>query len=415
MASNFYVAIKNKEATIYAAWEECKKHQKAKGGVCKGFTTSEQAIAWAREKGADLKPEDIPDYCLYCEPVISFPVVKKHIMPIVKDNEIRIFTDGSCLSNPGGPGGFGSMILLPDGTEVQISGREVRTTNNRMELMAALSALDYVEQNCISDMITDIAVVTDSRYLQNAFDKKWIKRWKTNGWVTSTGSPVQNQDLLEILDWLVDKLNVRFIWVKSHNGNKLNETVDRLAVEEAKKAARECNFPLECDAELGIVLPKNSSFNREVNETKKKDRIEKILTSIKEAENKGTVAKSASVEKEEDDTFSFPLTYRSLSMGKQKNFNGKKRKNIKPLNPTGNTVRRASLRVELQDDSMRIIPITAKQNELINLILGIDAQDDSMSLKMFDDKTLEKILVADKNPLPILLKNYKRPFFRKEH
>ena len=87
----------------------------------------------------------------------------------------------------------------------------------------------------------------------------------------------------------------------------------------------------------------------------------------------------------------------------------------KSVNPTGNTVRRASLRVELQDDSMRIIPITAKQNELINLILGIDAQDDSMSLKMFDDKTLEKILVADKNPLPILLKNYKRPFFRKEH
>ena len=414
MASNFYVAIKNKEATLYAAWEECKKHQKLKGGVCKGFNSFEEANAWAKEKGVTLQREDIPDYYLYCEPVISLPVIKKHIMPIVKENEIRIFTDGSCLSNPGGPGGFGSMILLPDGTEVQISGREVRTTNNRMELMAALSALDYIEQIEISDIVTDIAVITDSRYLQNIFDKKWIKRWKSNGWVTSTGSSVQNQDLLELLDWLVEKVNVRFIWIKSHNGNKLNEAVDRLAVEEAKKAARECGFPLDCEAELGITLPKSSSFNREQESKNPKDRIDKILTSIKENENGKTVAKSTTVTAEEE-SFSFPLSYRNLSMGKQKTFNGKKRKNAKSLNPTGNTVRRVSLRVELQDDTMRIIPITAKQNELINLILGIDAQDDSMSLKMFDDKTLEKILVADKNPLPMLLKKYKRPFFRKEN
>lgn len=139
-------------------------------------------------------------------------------------NEIVIYTDGGCHGNPG-PGGWGAVII--EGNDItQLSGGEPDTTNNRMELSAAIKALEAVFNR--EDLRTgEINVFSDSQYVKNGITS-WIKNWKKNGWKTAAKKPVLNKDLWVRLDELYNALNVSWQWVKGHAGVKYNEMCDQL-------------------------------------------------------------------------------------------------------------------------------------------------------------------------------------------
>ena len=149
-------------------------------------------------------------------------------MPHDVPEPVVIHTDGSCLSNPG-PGGW-AAILRWQGNERELIGSEPDTTNNRMELMAAIMGLNAVTRPMLVDLHTD------SRYVMNGV-QDWMPRWKANGWKTAAKKPVANQDLWQQLDEAVIRHQVRWHWVKGHAGNPLNERCDVLARRAAKAIA----------------------------------------------------------------------------------------------------------------------------------------------------------------------------------
>lgn len=136
--------------------------------------------------------------------------------------EIDIYTDGACSGNPG-PGGWG-VVLIYQENKKELSGYQPETTNNRMELFAAIQGLSALKESCI------VNLYSDSSYLVNAFEKQWIEKWQRNGWKTSTKSPVENQDLWKLLLIHVRKHQVRFIKVKGHSDNQYNNRCDEMAV-----------------------------------------------------------------------------------------------------------------------------------------------------------------------------------------
>jgi len=140
---------------------------------------------------------------------------------------IEIYTDGACSGNPG-PGGWGALIL-DGGDEREICGGEAQTTNNRMEMLAAIEALRAVPDN------KPVRLYTDSQYLKNGITQ-WIAGWKRNGWRTSAKKPVKNKDLWEALDTLVAGRTIDWRWVKGHAGDAGNERADELARQGAVKA-----------------------------------------------------------------------------------------------------------------------------------------------------------------------------------
>lgn len=133
---------------------------------------------------------------------------------------VEIFTDGACSGNPG-PGGWGA-VLRWRGNERELSGGEKETTNNRMELMAAISALEALERP------STLTVVTDSAYVKGGITA-WLHGWKRNGWKTSTRKPVKNEDLWRRLDDAQARHSVDWKWVKGHAGHPENERADALA------------------------------------------------------------------------------------------------------------------------------------------------------------------------------------------
>lgn len=139
--------------------------------------------------------------------------------------EVTIHTDGSCLGNPG-PGGW-AAVLRTKNRKKEISGSEPLTTNNRMELTAVINALKALKQRC------KITLITDSKYLHDALNKGWLKKWQNNNWQTSAKKPVKNQDLWEALAPLLDRHNCQILWTKGHAGNAGNERCDQLARNEA--------------------------------------------------------------------------------------------------------------------------------------------------------------------------------------
>ncbi len=143
-------------------------------------------------------------------------------------DQVEIFTDGSCLGNPG-PGGWG-VILRWRGTEKMLHGGTLNTTNNRMELMAAIKGLESL--TCASDAI----LTTDSRYVMQGITE-WIHSWKKRNWLTSAKKPVKNKDLWIRLDKALVGHEVEWHWVKGHSGHIDNERVDELAVQGAKEVA----------------------------------------------------------------------------------------------------------------------------------------------------------------------------------
>ena len=136
--------------------------------------------------------------------------------------EIDIYTDGACSGNPG-PGGWG-VVLIYQENKKELSGYQPETTNNRMELFAAIQGLSALKESCV------VNLYSDSSYLVNAFEKHWIEKWQPNRWKTSTKSPVENQDLWKLLLIHVRKHQVRFIKVKGHSDNQYNNRCDEMAV-----------------------------------------------------------------------------------------------------------------------------------------------------------------------------------------
>ena len=133
---------------------------------------------------------------------------------------VVIYTDGACRGNPG-PGGWGALVR-DGGAERELSGAENETTNNRMELTAAIMALQSLPDGTAGDLYTD------SEYVMKGLNE-WLSSWKARGWKTAAKKPVKNQDLWQALDAANARHRIRWHWVKAHNGNDGNERVDRLA------------------------------------------------------------------------------------------------------------------------------------------------------------------------------------------
>lgn len=134
--------------------------------------------------------------------------------------KVEIYTDGACSGNPG-PGGWGAILLYGD-VRKELCGGEDETTNNRMEMMAAISALEALKNACSVDLYTD------STYVQKGI-MEWVKGWKARGWKTADKKPVKNVDLWQRLEEATQRHDIRWHWVRGHNGHDLNEQADELA------------------------------------------------------------------------------------------------------------------------------------------------------------------------------------------
>ena len=216
MAKKFYAVKRGRKTGLFTVWAECAAQVKGfQGAVYKGFMTEDEARAWLG--GADARTE---------QPHAAAEMAA----PSAPDADYIIHTDGSCLRNPGGAGGWAAVIeTAATGAVEEKSGGDPETTNNRMELTAALMALSAVPEGA------RVALYTDSQYLKNAFTKFWLPAWKKRGWKKADGEPVLNQDLWVQLDAAFAARQVQFHWVKGHAGNPRNERCDALARAEAEK------------------------------------------------------------------------------------------------------------------------------------------------------------------------------------
>ena len=145
--------------------------------------------------------------------------------------KVTIYTDGACSGNPG-PGGYG-VVMLYGPHRKELSGGDPQTTNNRMEMMAAIVGLEALKEPC------EVTLFSDSKYLIDAIEQGWVTRWRRNNWMRNKKDPALNADLWERLLLLLDKHSVSFCWVKGHAGNAENERCDELA----RGAIEEINSP----------------------------------------------------------------------------------------------------------------------------------------------------------------------------
>ena len=135
---------------------------------------------------------------------------------------VDIYTDGACSGNPG-PGGYGAILVFR-GIEKELSGAERETTNNRMELLGAIKALELLKEPC------EVTLTSDSKYLVDGITRGWARSWRANGWKKADKKPALNADLWERLLDLLETHMVTFEWVKGHDGHPYNERCDKLAV-----------------------------------------------------------------------------------------------------------------------------------------------------------------------------------------
>jgi len=139
---------------------------------------------------------------------------------------VELFTDGACLGNPG-PGGWAALLRW-GGVEKMLAGGEPDTTNNRMELTAAIAGLEALKRPC------NVQLTTDSRYVQQGIEQ-WVAKWCANGWRTADKQPVKNQELWQRLAAACARHQIRWAWVRGHSGHPENERVDRAAREQAEQ------------------------------------------------------------------------------------------------------------------------------------------------------------------------------------
>ena len=222
MAKKFYAVKRGHKTGLFTIWADCAAAvQGFRGAVYKGFMTESEARDWLAGTGVSGGTQPPAHTASSAEDEAP------------ADADYIIHTDGSCLQNPGGAGGWAAVIeTAATGAVEEKSGGDPETTNNRMELTAALKAVSAVPAG------SRIVLYTDSQYLKNAFTKFWLPAWKKHGWKKADGAPVLNQDLWMQLDAAFAARHVRFRWVKGHAGNPRNERCDELARTEAMRAAK---------------------------------------------------------------------------------------------------------------------------------------------------------------------------------
>ena len=229
-----YAVARGRATGIFTTWAECERHVKGfEGARYQSFTDVREALAWLSggwKTGAQKKaPAATSRNTSATSTHKATRSSANNNVPAGAPADFTIYTDGSCLRNPGGPGGW--AIVAKDeatGAVTEQNGGEHTTTNNRMELTAAIMALRFAPAG------TRVALYTDSQYLKNGITK-WVAGWKRRGWRKADGQPVLNQPLWMELDKLYQAHAVTFHWVKGHAGNALNERCDTLA----KRAAME--------------------------------------------------------------------------------------------------------------------------------------------------------------------------------
>ena len=211
----FYAVAVGRSPGIFTDWATAEKQVKGFAAAkFKSFPTKAEAEAWL-ENPVYQKKEGKKNG--HQEAGLPSPRLQHD------PDTIIVFTDGGSINNPG-PGGYGVVIEM-NGKRRELSGGFRLTTNNRMEMMAAIVALREL-QNCGKK----IYLYSDSSYLVNGITKGWARKWRSKGWQKSDGQPVLNVDLWQELLKLLDGVEVSFNWVKGHAGNELNERCDRLAV-----------------------------------------------------------------------------------------------------------------------------------------------------------------------------------------
>ena len=146
--------------------------------------------------------------------------LEEFLKSLTSDSIVEVFTDGACSGNPG-PGGWGA-VLRHAKHEAEVFGGEAQTTNNRMEMLAAINGVGYLPAK------TKVTLYTDSQYLKDGVTR-WMINWKKNGWLTADKKPVKNKDLWEKLDQLIVTHTIEWKWVRGHNGHPENERADALA------------------------------------------------------------------------------------------------------------------------------------------------------------------------------------------
>ncbi len=221
MAGKKYYAVAAGRSTgIYTDWATAEKQVKGFAAAkFKSFPTRAEAETWLANPVYQKKTQSKN----HRQDAAAKPVLQHH-----DPEAIIVYTDGGSINNPG-PGGYG-VVIETDGERRELSGGFRHTTNNRMEMMAAIVALREL-QNCGKKIILS----SDSSYLVNGIKKGWAMKWRSKGWLKSDGQPVLNIDLWrELLD-LLKGVDVSFNWVKGHAGNELNERCDRLAVAAARQ------------------------------------------------------------------------------------------------------------------------------------------------------------------------------------
>ena len=224
MAKKYYAVKRGRKTGLFTVWAECAAQvQGFQGAVYKGFMTEAEARDWL---AGGVSAANEGTVCTGKKSAAPAPAK-------LIDADYIIHTDGSCLRNPGGAGGWAAVIEnAATGEVTEHSGGDPETTNNRMELTAALEALSAVPEGA------RIALFTDSQYLKNAFTKFWLPAWKKRGWKKADGEPVLNQDLWMQLDAAFAARRVQFHWVRGHAGNTRNERCDELARSEAERFNR---------------------------------------------------------------------------------------------------------------------------------------------------------------------------------
>ncbi len=229
----YYAVAVGRSPGIYTDWTAAEKQVKGFAAAkFKSFPSKAEAEVWLenpvyekkspRQKGLKESGSVAPQQ--QCAP-----------------GSIIVYTDGGSINNPG-PGGYG-VVIEKEGTRQELSGGFRHTTNNRMEMMAAIVALRGL-QNCGKKVF----LFSDSSYLVNGITKGWAKKWRSKGWRKSDGQSVLNVDLWQELLELLSGAEVSFNWVKGHAGNELNERCDRLAVSAARQTAMPADIVYENSA-----------------------------------------------------------------------------------------------------------------------------------------------------------------------
>jgi len=229
----FYAVVKGRKPGIYERWSGSGGAEEQvrgfAGAVYRGFATLQEAQYYLRTGG--VTPEQPALFAAGPAARISAPKPQAEYRADLEAGKVVIFTDGASTGNPG-PGGYGIVMIAGDAHK-ELSGGFRCTTNNRMELMGVITALQALKQR------SRVVVYSDSRYVVESVEKGWARRWRSRGWMRNAEERAENPDLWARLLDLLDQHSVEFRWVRGHASQPENERCDRLAVQ----AARQKNLP----------------------------------------------------------------------------------------------------------------------------------------------------------------------------